>query len=253
MRYFNYYEMKEIYLSAVISFSILILSSSLSFAQTAEPVKIFPPKSKPFGLSYEDHAINYWKWQLSLPIDKSPYKDETGARCANGQSTNSSVFYLSGGGGGDHVRTCKVPAGKGLVIPVMVVETSEKEIPGATPEYLRKVATIDQDHVTSLYLKINDKVYINEKYDGGIANSKNASAAEYRTPTRVFDAVFPQNAIFGASAGPSKAAADGFYLITEPLKKGTYDIVFKGSIFCDKPECLDTVFAQDMKYNVTVE
>jgi hypothetical protein len=245
--------MKEIYFAAIICFTILIISSSLSFAVGAESVKILPPKGKPLGLSYEDHAINYWKWVLSLPIDKSPYKDETGASCANGQSSNSSVFYLSGGGGGTHERTCKVPAGKAVLIPVITVETSEKEIPGATPEYLRKVATIDQDHVTSLKLKINDTVFFDEKYDGGIALSKNASAAEYRTPTRVFDVVFPQNAIFGASAGPSKAAADGFYIITEPLKKGTYDIEYSGSIFCELTECLDLTFAQDMKYKLIVE
>ena len=253
MRYINYYEMKEIYFSAVISFSILILSSSLSFAQSAESIKIFPPKSNPFGMSYEDHAINYWKWQLSLPIDKSPYKDETGAKCANGQSSNSSVFYLSGGGGGSHKRTCTVPAGKALFIPVLHVEVSDKEIPGATPEYLRKVATIDQDHVTSLYLKINDTEFINEKYDGGIINSKNASAAQYRTPTGIFDVVFPQNAIFGATAGPSKATSDGFYVMTEPLKKGTYNIKYSGSIFCELAECLDLTFAQDMNYDVIVK
>ena len=124
-------------------------------------------------------------------------------------------------------------AGKALFIPVLHVEVSDKEIPGATPEYLRKVATIDQDHVTSLYLKINDTEFINEKYDGGIINSKNASAAQYRTPTGIFDVVFPQNAIFGATAGPSKATSDGFYVMTEPLKKGTYNIKYSGSIFCE--------------------
>ena len=41
-------------------------------------------------------------------------------------NTNSSVFYLSPGKG-KFERTCSVQAGKGLLIPVMVVEQSDKE------------------------------------------------------------------------------------------------------------------------------
>ena len=55
---------------------------------------------------------------------------------------------------------------------------------------------------------------------------------EYRTHTKIFDIIFPENAIFGVSSGPAKAIADGFYIITKPLEKGTYDVIFKGSIFC---------------------
>ncbi len=54
------------------------------------------------------------------------------------------------------------------------------------------------------------------------------------------------------SAGSSKGVADGFYIITESLKKGVYDIVYKGSIFCDIAECLDITFAQDMRYKLMV-
>ena len=81
---------------------------------------------------------------ISLPADKNPYMDKTGEKCSNGQlDTNSSVFYLSGGGGGKFSRTCTVPAGKGVLIPVMVVEVSDKEVPGATTEDLRRIAQKD--------------------------------------------------------------------------------------------------------------
>lgn len=63
---------------------------------------------------------------------KNPFKDSTGEKCVNGQiNSNSSVFYLSGGGGGTHERQCKVPAGKGILIPVLDVEFSDKEVPNA--------------------------------------------------------------------------------------------------------------------------
>jgi hypothetical protein len=53
-------------------------------------------------------------------------------------------------------RTCKVPAGKALFIPVMTVEESDKESPGASDQDLNKSATTDQDSVNSLYLIIDD-------------------------------------------------------------------------------------------------
>ena len=77
------------------------------------------------------------------PIDKSPWKDQTGTNCDNGQSlTNSSVFYLSGNGGGKSDRICKVPAGKGLFIPVSPMEVSDKEAPNRSVEDLHKIAKI---------------------------------------------------------------------------------------------------------------
>ena len=41
------------------------------------------------------------------------------------ENGNSSVFHPVGGGGGEFTKTCKVPAGKALFIPVMSVEVSQ--------------------------------------------------------------------------------------------------------------------------------
>jgi hypothetical protein len=224
-------------------FTLLLLSSQTSSsAAVTNSVNIFPPGSKPYGLSYEEHIKNFWKWVISFPIDKSPWKDQTGANCDNGQSdTNSSVFYLSGNGGGKSVRTCKVPAGKSLFIPVSQVEVSDKEVPNASVEDLSRLAKKDQDSVTSLYLKINDKEY----------NRQDLS--KYRTHTGDFEVRFPKNAVFGASEGSSKAVGDGYYVITEPLPKGTYTIQYKSSLICPGTDCLEPNFAQDIKYNIIAE
>ena len=164
-------------------------------------------------------------------------------KCTNGQSnTNSSVFYLAFNNGGISQRTCKVPAGKALFIPVMQVENSDKETPNASVQDLDKGATKDQDSVNSLYLKIGDKQY---NY-----NDLN----KYRTHTDAFDVVFPDNGIFGVmKGGVSKAVADGRYILTEPLAKGTYTIQFKSSLLCPDPDCADPNFAQDIKYTIIAE
>ena len=94
------------------------------------------------------------------PPKDNPMNDPTGEKCSYGQSlTNSSVFMLSVNNGGLSERTCKVPLGKGLLIPVMVVAISDKEYPKVSVEELSESAKKDQDSVNSLYLKIDDREY----------------------------------------------------------------------------------------------
>ena len=206
-------------------------------------VNIFPPESKPYGLSYEQHIKNFWKWIISIPQDKNPWGDQTGENCAIGQlETNSStLFYLSGNGGGKSERTCTLSAGKSLFIPVSPMEISDKEAPNRSIEELDKIAKKDQDSVTSLYLKINDKEYTRQ------------DLSKYRISTEEFEVTFPKNAIFGATEGISKAVADGYYVITQPLEKGNYTILYKSSLICPEIDCIQPNFAQDIKYTLVVE
>jgi hypothetical protein len=53
--------------------------------------------------------------------------------------------------------------------------------------------------------------------------------------------------------GPSKVAADGYYILTEPLQQGNYTIHFKSSLSCLDPGCAEPNFAQDIKYNIIAE
>jgi hypothetical protein len=224
------------------SFLILLIFSNILPA-FAISINIFSPGTNPYGLTFSDHIKNFWKWILQIPAKDNPLDDPTGEKCATGQSnTNSSVFYLAINNGGLSERTCKVPVGKALFIPVMQVEVSDKEIPGASIEQLDADAKKDQDSVNSLYLKLDDKEY---KYEDLI---------KYRTKTDAFDVIFPNNGIFGiAEGGPSKAVADGFYIITEPLTRGNHTVHFKSSLICADPDCADPNFVQDIKYNIIAE
>lgn len=222
----------------------LLIYSSIIPVNASNSVKIFPPppEGKPYGLSYEQHVENFYKWLISIPSDENPSNDPTGQNCAKGQeNSNSSVFYLVGGGGGRFDKICRVPEGKAIFIPVMSVEVSDKEVPNASEEELSRFAKKDQDSVTSLSLSIGDKVYSFE------------DLKKYRIHTGVFEVDFPENGLFGASAGPSKAVADGYHVITEPLPKGNYTINYKGSLICPGTECLAPNFAEDVKFTLIVE
>jgi hypothetical protein len=227
--------LKEKVFTAVCLSVMLVWTPSILSATVDKSVDIHPPESSPYGLTYEQHVENFWKWLLPQPVPSSPWNDQTGINCTNGQSgSNSSVFYLSGNGGGNSDRTCKVPAGKGLFIPVSPMEISESEAPKSSIEQLHSIAKSDQDGVTSLFLKINDKEYSLQDLSG------------YRVDTEDFEVVFPKNALFGVKEGPSKAVADGYYVITEPVEKGNHTVAYS-SIIPNVP------FAQDIKYNIVVE
>ena len=218
----------------------MLSTLAISPVAASSSVNIYPPESKPYGLTYAEHAENFWKWLLPMPANNSPMEDATGEKCTNGQAnSNSSVFYISHNSGGRSERVCEVPAGKGLLIPVMEAEVSEKEAPGSSEEDLRRIVTNDQNSVNSLYLKIDDKEYSYE------------DLLKYRIHTGVFDVIFPNNGIYGImEGGPSKVVADGFYVLTEPLPPGNHTIHFKSSLICADPDCVDPNFVQDVQYKI---
>ena len=74
---------------------LLSLLSLISSAAGISSVNIFPPESKPYGLSYEQHVKNFWKWIISIPQDKNPWGDQTGENCAIGQLETNSSHFLS--------------------------------------------------------------------------------------------------------------------------------------------------------------
>jgi hypothetical protein len=223
--------------------SILLLSLVMSPVAGATSLNIFAPGSKPYGLTYDKHVENFVKWALGITAKDNPVNDQTGEKCATGQSnSNSSVFYLTFNNGGESERVCKVPAGKGLLIPVGEVEITNKDLPNATADELKAETKKDQDSVNSLYLQIGNKTY----------NYKDL--LKYRTPTDVFDINYADNGLYGiVEGGATKGAADGFYVITEPLQKGNYTVHYKSSLTCTDPNCAEPNFAQDIKYNIIVE
>jgi hypothetical protein len=223
--------------------SLALRTRTLSPVAGLTSVNIFPPGSKPYGLTYDEHIKNFWKWNLAIPAKDNPINDPTGDKCATGQpNTSSSVFYLAYNNGGFSQRTCKVPAGKALFIPLMPGESSGKEFPKASIQDLNRSAAADQNSVNSLYLKIGDKVY---NYQ---------DLLKYKHLTGVLNVTFPDKGIFGVlQGGPTVAIADGFYVITEPLAKGTYPIHFKSSLLCTQPDCTSPNFAQDITYTIIAQ
>ena len=207
------------------------------------PLEIFEPTESPFGHSYEDHIKNYWKYICRLPKDENPVIDNNGQKDEiSNQNSTDPVFYLnfSRNGGSLVERTCKVPTGKGVFIPVMCVEVSEKEVQNSSPEHLKKIAKKDQDSVK------ND---LSVRLDG----NEVLNLHSFRIPTDVFQLEFPENAIFDVSSGSCQAVTDGFYIITKPLSPGTHTIEFKGSLESNEEDSIEPNYSVNVKYTLEVQ
>jgi hypothetical protein len=203
-------------------------------------IKIHPPDSKPYGLSYEDHIIYDWSRILPIPVNQNPMEDKTGAFCTNGcEVSKDPVVYLSGNCGGKDERTIKgIPSALGACISINQVVVTEAEAPGKPTKSLHDIAKADQDSTEHVFLKIDDQEYNLEEL------------MKYRFHTKEFSVMLPPNALWGTHAGPSNAVADGFYVITEELPVGNHTIVTQAKVA--KPFNQEAPWISEVKYNLEV-
>jgi len=93
-----------------------LLITALFVLADAAPVQagghVVPVNANPFGRSYEEWAIDYWRWGLSIPYDENPLV--TG-NCSVPQEGKVQFIAASFGAGTVH---CDVPVGKGIFFPV---------------------------------------------------------------------------------------------------------------------------------------
>jgi len=148
-----------------------------------------------------------------MPAKDNPVNDPTGEKCATAQNSSSPVFYLSFNNGGFSQRTCKVPAGKALFIPVLESEISQKESPKSiTDQDLSKAAATDAGSANSLYLKIGDKEYTRQ------------DLLKYRTHTDAFNLNFANNGIYYSRKIEVYTANDPVVALSE-FKPNYYDLL----------------------------
>lgn len=224
-----------------LSFIISMVTVSVVFSQSdidaGSGIKIFSPNSRPYNATYEDWTAAWWKWFISIPVNSNPLTDSTGANCGVGQ--NGPVWYLVGSGGGMASRSCTIPSDKAILIPAINVECSYAEHPDLKTESdLRACAKSDQDKVKDLSATIDGVQLPAEQI--------------YRIESPLFDIKFPENNVFSAPAGSSKAVSNGYWLFIKPLPPGEHDIHVSG-LMVDYTVTAPLNFLEDSKYHLTVE
>ena len=198
---------------------------------------VIPPSDMPYDASYEEWAAAYWQWAMAIPAEKNPFLD---GPCEQDQS--GKVFFLAGNMGGGHQRSCTVPRGKGIFIPVFTsvaricpeVANNSKECQNFASENGIRVeaeTTIDSANPV-LRLVI----------DGQVVHGLD----QYRVQSALFSDTSPENQeerLFQTCSGPIEAnlcqmaesqtrsaVTDGYFVMLRQLSDGPHEIEIAANV-----------------------
>jgi hypothetical protein len=215
----------------------LTLSPSAALAghdrHSSQPVVIGPDED-PFGHSYSEWSTRWWQWAVSQPAATNPVLDQTGEFCAEGQRGH--VWFLAGSFGPEPVtRSCTVPAGKALFVPV--INNAFFAFPDDPPEQRTKAFVREQarqglprDQAAGLSLVVDGRAV--------------RRVERFYTESKFFSVEVPDGNLFGLPEGTvvEPCFGVGFYVMLAPLQAGTHTVQIDAT----------APFAIDVTYNLTV-
>jgi len=236
--------MKRILAVAIVLALAVLTVPSVMANGWGEP-KVIDRDSVAYGRTYSEWSAAWQQWALSIPVAEHPLFDN--GPCSVGQS--GPVWFLGGKfcalnnpncGTTNVVRSCSVPAGKALYIPILNAEWSVLEMnnPLEQIDDLRSLAASDIDG-TSNEMDIDGKQIPN-------------LLQNFRVQSAVFVFTIPDDNLFNAvGEGPYLGGAyfpgldDGVYVMFPPLRAGSHTIHFHGYMPAFN-------FTLDITYNLTV-
>ncbi len=179
---------------------------------------VVPPDKKVEGKTYGDWANAWWQWVMGIPADRNPLTDETGEFC--GEDQHGPVWFLAGTFGNSVERTCQMPKGKRIFMPVFNwifgagVFDCDPTVPGVPCD----VAGLQQ-----LAAEQTEKA---EVLDVTIDGMSVPNVRDYRASSpKPFALKYPDNSVTGVPKGKySPQVTDGYWLMLEPLPEGEHEI-----------------------------
>jgi hypothetical protein len=199
------------FLSRAVAIATLALLGTASTAalavDTAAPVVIIDANDFVADHSQVGWSEAYLQWIASFPHGSSPVSDTTGAQCAAKQ--DGDVWFLAmSDGTAPFERTCAVPAGKTLFVPVAAtLERSGNKEPDC-PSMARIAADTLTHHASRLSMTIDGQAVDN--LESHRAATGDCFALGLRQVPRV---------------AARTAVADGYYVMLKPLAAGPHTLV----------------------------
>jgi hypothetical protein len=156
---------------------------------------------------------NWWQWTFSIPAPQHPRDNYTPKKCAANQE--GPVWFLADQLGGKEERTCTIPAGKAVMIPLLTGECDTSSTEDKSDEGLRRCAMAGDEYGV---------------IEASIDGKKIKSIEQYRTQSGLFDLKIVEGNIYEQPAGTYRAFADGFFVFLEPLTPGNHTANLKVSV-----------------------
>jgi hypothetical protein len=243
-------------------------SSETDAAAPILPAPVLDPSGTYAGKTYAEWGAAFIKWQLELPGPDFPSLDSTGTACAVGQSgpadgggdggqTQTDVFFLAESHITTVTRSCAIPTGEMIFIPLMGWYWDNGGTPAGsqlTDDQLKSMLTQVDAAVTGLSLDIDEKSYGSKVSDFAayLSGPTQFSYTLPNTPTN-FAAEYPGSYSTTTFSGTVPVSfCTGYWILLAPLSVGSHKIhytLLRNAI----PSLSLGVFDTDVTYNLTVE
>jgi hypothetical protein len=224
------------------TFRVLILGISIAFL-TSQIVSsaygqgnnsaVYSKDSTPFGVPYKDWITRWWQWNVGIPTSQHPRDNYTTEKCTVNQ--NGSVWFIPDILTGKEERTCTIPEGKAILVPLLTGECDTSESPSGSDADLRQCSTAGDEYGA-----------ISATLDG----QKIENLDSYRTATDFFNISMVKNNIFDIPAGTYRGVADGFFVFLKPLSVGNHQLQIKTSV--TNPTTPSYNYASEGTYNLKI-
>jgi hypothetical protein len=195
---------------------------------------VYGPNSAPFGIPYKNWLAKWWQWTISIPASQHPRENYTDAKCASNQA--GPVWFLADQLGGREERTCTIPAGKAVLIPILTGECANN-IPGIKNDQDLRRCAMEGDEYGVIEATV-DGVKIKD-------------LEKYRAQSDFFNITHVKDNLYEPDVGTFRAMADGFYVFLEPLPPGKHDVDLKSSVL--NPVDPSFNYNADWTYHLLVE
>lgn len=197
--------------------------------------------------TYEKLAEGWLEWAMALPDSTGPINDPTGEACDLGQ--HGDIWYLAGTYGGPVTRSCDVPEGKEIYLPLINFWMVPPVEYVSTPEDVADFVAFaewyfpeNRAYICSLTLRLDGEDLLPD-----------TAALDQELWVDIYDPfkVVLNDDNFAGQPGGKKPAAliAGHFAHLEPLSPGDHTLEF-GGVQCDGDEIW---FETSAVYNIHVD
>lgn len=208
--------------SLALSASLLCAAGGAVAAQPRQSAKhtaadqlLLPPEARVGRETFGDLTARWWQWAERMPI--APYRDPDGRLCEFAQE--GPVWFLAGTDGTFNARrTCIVPSGRHILVPVINMRYSNmrprhgERLP-LPCKVLQESAAVNNDRLGSAVVLI-DGIRVTD-------------VTRYRVPS---NGCFP---LIDPEEESPDTASDGYWLLIKPLPPGRHTLTIGANYAAD--------------------
>ena len=183
-----------------------------------KPVGFFTASDTPYGKTYGNWTVEWWRWILGIPMRINPVVDPSGKYTTMNQQDRDVLFLagkLAEKGKNLPERSCKVSGQKSILVPVINCEANPLENPELESyKDIEQRAKSDEDTIVSYHCYVDGKA---------------VPVHRVRSDPLIFEVRLVEDNLFSVKGGLTHASADGYWAFLKPLPRGEHTISYQGS------------------------